>query len=64
MNRQRVVTILTAVIVAMWIVSAVVRLFIAWPEAAILDSAMAPLVGFWFLSNARKNGNGKEAPAI
>ena len=52
LDRQTVTTLLTVVIVAFWIVTAVVRIWIAWPAAAVLDAAMPLVVGYWFVSNA------------
>jgi len=62
-NRQQVTTFLTVVIVAFWIITAVVRIWVPWPVAHVIDAAMPVVVGYWFLSNAavKKNGNG--APA-
>jgi hypothetical protein len=42
--------------VGFWIITAVVRLWMPWPEAHILDAAMAPIIGYWFLANSKKNG--------
>lgn len=53
--KQQVINILTGIIVGFWIISAIVRLWIEWPEAAVLDSLMAPTIGYWFLSKS-KNG--------
>jgi len=53
-TRQQVVTALTLVIVGFWLISAVVRLFIEWPGAAVLDSVMPAVVGYWFASGAAK----------
>jgi hypothetical protein len=58
MNRQQVVTILTAVIVGLWIITAVVRIWISWPEAYVLDAAMPLVIGYWFVSNANGKKNG------
>jgi hypothetical protein len=55
LSRQSVTTLLTLVMVAFWIITAVVRLFVDWPVAHVLDAAMAPIVGYWFVS-AGKNG--------
>jgi len=62
-TRQQVTTFLTVVIVGLWIVTAVVRIWVTWPEAHVLDAAMPMIVGYWFLSNstAKKNGNGVPA---
>lgn len=56
---QRVTTILTAVIVAAWLVSAIVRIWIDWPPAAVLDSAMPLVVGYYFVAMANATKNGK-----
>lgn len=56
-DRYVVTTLLTVVITAVWIISAVVRIWIEWPEAAILDSAMPVIVGYWFVTSAiKRNG--------
>ena len=60
MNRQRITTILTAIIVAVWLVSAVVRIFHPWPEASVIDSAMPMVIGFWFFTGTKKD-NGEKA---
>jgi hypothetical protein len=64
MDRQRVVTILTVVIVVFWMITAVVRIWQPWPAASIVDSAMPLVIGYWFVINAaaKKNGTptGKE----
>ena len=62
-KRQRTVTILTLLFVVLWVISAVVRIFHAWPEASVLDSAMPFIVGFWFYTGtqAKKNGEQKAA---
>jgi hypothetical protein len=60
LDRQQMVNLLTVVIVAAWIATAVVRIWKPWPEAAILDSAMPLLIGWWFAATAaaKRNGNG------
>jgi len=61
---QRIITILTAAIVALWTVTAVVRIWQPWPAAAILDSAMPLVIGYWFVTNAAtKNGKAATEPA-
>jgi hypothetical protein len=61
-DRQEVITFLTMVIVGVWIVTAVVRIWVSWPAAYVLDAAMPLVVGYWFVSNAvKKNGNGVPA---
>lgn len=61
-GRQRVVTILTIAIVVLWVASAIVRLWQPWPAAAILDSAMPLVIGYWFVSSAlKRNGETKAA---
>jgi hypothetical protein len=57
-DRQRITTIVALAIVAFWIVTAVVRIWVAWPAASVLDSAMPLVVGWWFVSSssAKKNG--------
>lgn len=59
MDRAQVTTLLTLAIVVLWIISAVVRIWVSWPPAAVLDAAMPIIVSYWFLSNAsvKKNGN-------
>ena len=61
LDRQQVTTLLTVVIVAFWIITAVARIWIPFPAAAVLDSAMPLVIGYWFVSNAGTKKNG--APA-
>jgi hypothetical protein len=56
LSRQQVVTLLTLVIVGVWIVTAVVRIWVPWPVANILDAAMPVVIGYYFVS---KSANGK-----
>ena len=58
-NRQQVTTFLTVVIVGLWIVTTVVRIWVPLDAAAILDSALPLVIGYYFVS---KTTNGK-APA-
>lgn len=60
-DRQAITNILTIVIVVVWIITAVVRIWVDWPQAVILDSAMPIVIGYWFASSAmtKKNGNGE-----
>jgi hypothetical protein len=60
LDRQQMVNLLTVVIVAAWIATAVVRIWRPWPEAAILDAAMPLLIGYYFAAQAmvKRNGNG------
>lgn len=63
LDRQQITNILTIVIVLVWIVTAVVRIWVDWPQAMILDSAMPIVIGYWFASSAmtsKKNGNGHD----
>lgn len=63
-DRQVVTTFLTLVIVGVWIVTAVVRIWVPLLDAPhILDALMPMVCGYWFLSNAaaKKNGNGTSA---
>jgi len=56
-NRQRVITIITVMIVGLWIAATITRVFRPWPEAAILDAAMPSVIGYWFAASAiTKNG--------
>jgi len=60
MSRELTVTALTGVIVVLWMVTAVVRIWHPWPEAAVMDSAMPCVVGYWFVSGTvKRNGAGK-----
>jgi hypothetical protein len=59
MSRELTVTALTGVIVVLWMVTAVVRIWHPWPEATVVDSAMPCVIGYWFVSNAKKNGAAK-----
>lgn len=57
LDTKTVVTILTLVMVTLWVISAVVRIWVAWPEARVLDAIMPIIIGYWFLSNSsKKNG--------
>jgi hypothetical protein len=56
LDRQQVTTLLTLFLVALWTITAVVRLWVPWPVAHVLDAAMPVLIGYWFLVNAGKNG--------
>lgn len=57
LDRQEVTNILTLLIVGVWIITAVVRIWVDWPQAVILDSAMPIVLAYWFASTAaRKNG--------
>jgi hypothetical protein len=60
LDRAQVTNLLTLIIVAVWIATAVVRMFRPWPEAAIIDSAMPLVIGYWFASTAagKRNDNG------
>lgn len=59
-DRQQVTNWLTLIIVLVWIATAVVRIWVDWPEAAILDAAMPIVIAYYFASSAltKKNGNG------
>ena len=54
MTSTSVATILTVVIVTLWIIGAIVRIWQPWPPAVVLDSAMPLVVGYWFVSNSTK----------
>jgi hypothetical protein len=55
-TRHQVTTFLTLVIVGLWIVTAVTRIWIDWPAANVLDALMPVVCGFYFLSkSAEKN---------
>ena len=60
LDRHQVTTILTLIIVAVWIIGAVVRLFVPWPEMRVLDSALPLVVGYWFVSAAIKRNGGQQ----
>lgn len=56
-NRDAVVTILTGVLVLLWVASMVARIWVDLPQATVLDAAMPILIGFWFSTQAtKKNG--------
>jgi hypothetical protein len=58
MSRDLIVTALTGVIVGLWLVSAVVRIWHPWPEASVLDSAMPLVIGYYFISKpTKRNGS-------
>ena len=61
MGRQQITTLLTVVIVAFWIVSAVIRIWVPFPPGAVLDSAMPLVIGFWFVSTSSSTKNGAAA---
>lgn len=64
-RQQQVTTLLTIAIVVLWLITAVVRIWVPWSVASVLDSAMPLVIGYWFVSNAspKKNGNGEGAAA-
>jgi len=55
--KDKMITILTLIIVLLWVISAVVRIFQPWPIAGVLDSAMPLVIGYWFVnaSSSKKN---------
>ena len=57
-DRQRITTIVALAIVAFWTVTAVVRIWIPWPVASVLDSAMPLVIGWWFVSSSATKKNG------
>lgn len=61
----QVTNILTLIIVAAWIISSVVRRWVSWPEAAILDAAMPVVISYWFAAKAmtKKNGHAENGAA-
>ena len=58
MNRQQITTLLTVVIVAFWIVTAVLRIWVSFPPGTVLDSAMPLVIGYWFVSASSSTKNG------
>jgi hypothetical protein len=61
-DRHQVTTFLTVVIVGLWIITFIVRIWVPLEQASILDSAMPLVIGYWFVANALKNGkNGAKA---
>lgn len=59
LGRQDVLNILTLVILGVWVITIVVRLWMPWPEATVADKAMLAATGYWFAVQAlKKNGNG------
>jgi hypothetical protein len=60
-TRQQVTTLLTLIIVLLWTITAVVRLWVPWPVANVLDAAMPLIIGYWFVMNAGAKKNGAEA---
>ena len=49
---------LTVIVVVVWIITAVIRIWVKWPEAAVLDAAMPLVIGYYFVAQAvRRNGN-------
>jgi hypothetical protein len=56
-TRDNLIAILTGVLVVAWICSAVVRIWVPWPEAAVLDGAMPLVIGFFFVHGGLKKGN-------
>jgi hypothetical protein len=57
-SRETVVTILTGVVVVLWLAVTIARIWVEIPQATILDAAMPLVIGFWFSSQAMKPGNG------
>jgi hypothetical protein len=55
-DRQRVVTMLTLVIVVLWAGSMLVRIWVDFPAGAVLDSVMPLVCGYWFVARAASNG--------
>ena len=63
-DRHQVTTFLTMVIVGLWIITFIVRVWVPLEQASILDAAMPLVIGYWFVANAlKKNGNGAKAAA-
>ena len=56
LNRQQVTTLLTLFLVVLWVITAIVRIWVPFPAAYILDGAMPLVVGYWFASKNGKNG--------
>lgn len=59
LTRDQVTTLLTLSIVALWAVTAVVRIWLPFPAAYVLDAAMPLVVGYYFATKAandKKNG--------
>jgi hypothetical protein len=63
LNRLTVTTFLTLIVVGLWIVTVIVRIWVDIPAAAVLDSAMPLIIGYWFVSGAAPKKNGNGAPA-
>ena len=63
-QHQQFVNVMTVLLVVMWIISAIARIWIKWPEVAVLDSAMPSVIGYWFATNAvagvKGSSNGKQ----
>lgn len=58
-DRQQVTNFLTLLIVGVWIIFSIIRIWVDIPQAAVLDTAMPLVIGYWFTSSAitKKNGN-------
>lgn len=59
MTRTKVITILTLIIVGVWLAIAVISLFFPLPEAGVLDSVVPLVIGYWFATKPEK-GNESE----
>jgi uncharacterized MnhB-related membrane protein len=49
-KKEQVVTLLTLIVVVLWVISAIVRIWQPWPIAGVLDSAMPLVIGYWFVA--------------
>lgn len=63
-DRQQVTTLLTLVIVGLWVITFVTRIWIDWPPASVLDAAMPLVLGYWFVSNAVNGGKKKTTDGV
>jgi hypothetical protein len=62
MTRQQVTTLLTLFVCGLWFITAIVRIWLPFPSAYILDAAMPLVIGYYFVSkNGKENRNGVPA---
>lgn len=56
---QRTTTVVTLVIVVLWFATVIARVRWELPQAVVLDSAMPPVIGYWFAAVPGGLGKGK-----
>ena len=58
LTRQQVITLLTLFVCVVWVITAVVRIWLPFPAAYLLDAAMPVVLGYYFLTKAANGKNG------